>query len=362
MYTSHSTINLIIGMNFMEKILQQLTLFFICLFASCLEAVPYAYALNSGSSTISVIDINTNTVVNTISLSATDFPELYGIAITHNGKYAYVAGRNNVLGTIDLTTNTLIHSSIFGAILAGVSIAPNGQYAYVVDAAAPCSFYPFNIASQSPLPRIPTDASNSRLTAITPNGKYAYVTNQDNSISIIDLTTNTFLQLLEFGNEPFGIVITHNGKYAYITNGGANYVSILDLASNTVVDSIPVGNNPYYIAIAPGGKRAYIANSGDNTVSILNLTNNTVVGTIPVGRNPRGVAISPEGHYAYVTNYNDNTVSVIDLHTETVIKTISVGTRPYPIATKPHSSHKRLIESISSYGGTPFVPLKGVTP
>src|SRR5262249_49797404 len=88
---------------------------------------------------------------------------------------------------------------------------------------------------------------------------------------------------------------------AYVTNGADNTVSVLDTTTNTVVATVPVGTFPIAVAITPDGTHAYVANF-DGTVSVIDTTTNTVVATVPVGTFPEGVAITPDGTHAYVTN------------------------------------------------------------
>jgi YVTN family beta-propeller protein len=57
----------------------------------------------------------------------------------------------------------------------------------------------------------------------------------------------------------------------YVTNRADNTVSVIDTTSNTVTDTIPAGVQPTGIAYDSVNKRMYVANSGDNTVFIINL-------------------------------------------------------------------------------------------
>src|SRR5262245_12158139 len=105
---------------------------------------------------------------------------------------------------------------------------------------------------------------------------------------------------------------------AYITNSGDNTVSVIDTTSNTVAATIPVGSGAGGVAVTPDGSTVYVANQGDNTVSVIDTTSNTVAATIPVGNEPFGVAVTPDGSTVYVANFIDNTVSVIATASNTV--------------------------------------------
>src|SRR5262249_41811147 len=111
-----------------------------------------------------------------------------------------------------------------------------------------------------------------------------------------------------FSLSSVGTVLAQN---AYITNSGDNTVSVIDTTSNTVTATITVGNSPFGVAVTPDGSTVYVANSMDNTVSVIPTSVNMETGVIPVGTIPQGVAVTPDGSLVYVANSIDNTVSVI---------------------------------------------------
>jgi len=111
----------------------------------------YAYVTNFGNNnfspvgtTVSVIRISTNTIVDTITLGI----QPCGIAITPDGSYAYVSNYSSVyngdgftdlvssqgtVNVIDLQTNGVVSTIIGGLGLApdAIAISPNSQFAYV---------------------------------------------------------------------------------------------------------------------------------------------------------------------------------------------------------------------------------------
>ena len=89
---------------------------------------------------------------------------------------------------------------------------------------------------------------------------------------------------------------------AYVTNGDSNSVTPIELASNTPGAEIKVGREPRGVAITPDGKTAYVTNLGSNSVTPIEVASNTPGAEIKVGSGPVGVAITPDGKTAYVTN------------------------------------------------------------
>ena len=70
---------------------------------------------------------------------------------------------------------------------------------------------------------------------------------------------------------------------AYVANDGSgnmpgNTVSVIDIATDTVVGLVTVGKQPLGVDITPDGKYVYVTNSKDGTVSVINTATNTVLG------------------------------------------------------------------------------------
>ena len=76
------------------------------------------------------------------------------------------------------------------------------------------------------------------------------------------------------------------GPSAYVTNVFSNSVSVIDVATNTVVAIVPVGITPNGVAITPDGTSAYVANVRSASVSVIDVATNTVLDHSPRGHWP----------------------------------------------------------------------------
>ena len=208
---------------------------------------------------------------------------------------------------------------------------------------------------------------------------YAYVANNaDNTVSVINTSTNAVAKTIAVGSLPYGVAINQAGTFVYVTNSGSNTVSVISTATNTVTATITLTglSGPMDIALSPNGSTAYVSCGNSNVVAVINtaaktfktiaVTNpiglavtptgaflyvvssgpgnvlaistltNTVVATIAVGTHiPIGVVVSPDGTTAYVTNYNANTVSVVQTGNNVVSNTINVSAGPFHEAISP---------------------------
>ena len=174
------------------------------------------------------------------------------------------------------------------------------------------------------------------LVSVVGAAPYAYITNNhDNSVSVVDLSTNNVTAAIPVGVSPYGTAASPDGTQVYVGNIDSNSVSVIDTATNNVTATISVGAYPFGLAISPDGNKLYAANKDGNTVSMIDTSTNRVITTIKVGSQPRGIAVSPDGKKVYVGNYNSKTVSVINTSTKMVKSTIQLTGNPTYIACNP---------------------------
>lgn len=267
------------------------------------KAGTKAYVTNTGSTTVSIIDIATNRVSDIIN----GFNGPSGFVISSDGNYAYVnnygigneSGSGTTVSVVDLNTNTVIGAPLFvGLAPAALAITPNGQYVYVA-----------NYVDGNP-----------------GTGTISIIKTSDNSVQANAITGFS---------GPFAIEITPDGNYAYVTNFGSNNfspvgqtVSVVSLTQNEIVATITLGIQPAGLAIAPDGSYVYVSNyhtlyDGSNftdltpsqgTVNIIRTGSNEIISpVINVGFSPGFITISPNGLFGYVCNFSSNTVNVIKL-------------------------------------------------
>ncbi len=167
----------------------------------------------------------------------------------------------------------------------------------------------------------------------------AYIPNSlDNTVSVINLATNTVTATISVGTYPYAVSASADGTKVYVTIDTGSTVNVINTATNTISAVIPVGTEPYGVCVSPDGSKVYTANAWVSSVSVINTATNTVSATITVGTGPWNLAVNPSGSKLYVTNYSDGTVSVINTSTNAVIATIPVGTMPMGICVSPNGS------------------------
>lgn len=312
----------------------------------------YVYVANnnndgiSGGDTVSVISVETNKVIKTISDAS--FNQPYTVTINKAGTIAYITNSNSTtISIIDIATNTVTGTITGFDGPSGMVITPDGKTAYVNNYGSPSGVGSGNATTVRVVDLTTNAITGSAITvdlapaslAITPDGAFVYVINYvdgnpgTGTISVIRTSDNTVIKTIKGFSGPFAIAITPDGSFAYVTNFGSNNfspvgttVSAVNLSSNSISATIKLGTQPSGIAITPNGRFAYATNyntlylganftdltPGIGTVNVIDICTNTVLcPEIIVGSSPAAVAITSDGKLAYIPNYSSNNVSVV---------------------------------------------------
>ena len=290
-----------------------------------------AYVGDFDNGSVSVIDITTNTVADTVTglkVNVNDGPVDIGINPTTNliyvGRTVHFGGQITV---IDGVTNTA--STIGGLGAHPISLAVNSITNRI---------YVANQISNNV--SVLDGATNSIITtiagfsgpvgvAVNPITNHVYIGNSvTDSLSVIDGATNTTIASITLGTDPFRVAVDSSTNRIYVTQWLTDSVSVVDGSSNTIIASIGVGDSPLGIDVNPNNGRIYTANIGSDDVSVIDGTTNTLVSAIAVGDNPVGVAVNPATSRIYVTNSASNTVSVIEDIVDNTAPVVNVSFSP----------------------------------
>jgi serine/threonine-protein kinase len=225
-----------------------------------------------------------------------------------------------------------------------MEIAPNGRYGYIANRDEGIVTV-YDTTSNAVTATIPIPQGPPQFITFSPDGQVAYVTiyNADytyNAVAFVETSSNTVTATVEVGKRPFAPATSPDGRLLYVPLHNEGRVEVLDTSTAKEVDSYEVAENPHWIAISEDGSTGYTANHESGVVSVLDLTDHgRVITTIPVGQAPHSISLSPDGTRVSVVNFESNTVSVIDTATNTVVATIPVGAKPQDITYAPDGAH-----------------------
>jgi len=304
-----------------------------------------AYVLNGRSADVSVIDVASNTVVNTIDVGVRPTR----IALSPDGATAYILDGNrpgvfddDELAVVDVATGT-VEATVAVPAFSDVAVTPDGEEALVSGVDPDTSVevvWVIDLSSNVATDMIPVGNVAGEI-AIAPNGALAYVVNRtEHTVSVIDIGARAVSTTIALGGpsdiiNPIGVTFNPDGNTAYVTFTNPDEVGVIDVSSSSVTATISAGDRPVAVDVTPDGSTAYVTNLDSDDVSVIDVASGTVTTTISVGSSPQSVAVSPDGGLVYVVNFGSNTVSVIDVATNSVTGEIPVGNDPQEVAFRP---------------------------
>jgi YVTN family beta-propeller protein len=266
-----------------------------------------AFVTNSDSDTVSVIDVATSAVVDTISVG--DSP--HGVSVTPDGELAYVANLDDDdISIIDVASNTVVDSitGIDGPF--GIVFTANGSKAYVSNYVGG-GVTVVDVATATVTKTI-TGIQGPEGMALNPDGSRLFVASTIDFVGVIDTTTDTVVgPLISTGDFTTDVVFTPDGEFVYASNNGSDDVSVIDVSTLMVVETIATGHWPIALAISEDGSKVFVTIDDDESVAVIDVATNTLDDPIAVGTGPGGITISPNGNVMYVANRDSGTISVI---------------------------------------------------
>jgi len=177
-------------------------------------------------------------------------PAISGIPVndTFNNKIYISAIFSPFVFVLNASDLSLVKQIKTGGKPLGVAISPDGKYAYVAN-------YELNEVEKidteldSVVDKIP-EIKNGRGIAVSTDNRYVYVTNvNSNAVTVIDLTDNKISVVIPVGKMPTSICIDNENKCAYVSNQGSASISVIDTKTNTVIKTISVADNPIRVQI-----------------------------------------------------------------------------------------------------------------
>ncbi|MBI1817470.1 MAG: YncE family protein [Deltaproteobacteria bacterium] len=258
-------------------------------------------------SALSLLDGRSNTFVNEAFVGAAK-----RAAITPDARFVYLASswyegwpEHHVVSVMETATDTIVASIPVADEPYAIAITSDGRSAYV-----PACKYHCDHLSGGEVYVLDTTTEQLAATiggvgpgeiALSPDGAFAYATSIvgyscafssgcSASLSIISTATNTVRATvtLPAPDFPAGIAVTPDGRSVYVTltwpDVGTDRVAVIDAATATLAATItlPDGSFPEGIAITPEGRSAYVANRASQSLAVIDTATNTITSNIPL--------------------------------------------------------------------------------
>jgi YVTN family beta-propeller protein len=288
-----------------------------------------AYVANYGSNTVSVIDIQVDSVIATVPVG--DRP--HGVTVTPDGRFVYVGNSLSEDVTVIETANNTVTATIpTGPVTLGIAVDPSGSFVYEALWGELNAVAVISTATNTVTTMVEVGDSPFYV-AFQPNETRAYVSNsRSNDVSVIETTTHTVTATIDLDGvieRPYGMAFSPDGGLLYVASYDRNgQIAVIETSSRSVVDMILGTPRAATIALTHQGSRAYVALS-EIRVAVFGLPSNSLLETVPV--EAWSLAVARGGASIYATT-SAGSVAVIDTHSNTVARTIPVGDTPAGIA------------------------------
>ena len=290
------------------------------------QAAPFVYVTNELDNSVSMFRVEADGRLTTLgSASAPGRPR--GIAVTPDGRSAYVATTSGQLAQYDVATDGKLTPktppTVDAAFLAtGIAVSPDGRSVYVaVDGAL---VFQFDVGRGGALSFKDTRQGPSFAgpLGLTPDAKSAYVAAE--SLFQYDVAGGVFspkapASILFPGNpafSAFGLAVSPNGRSVYVSGGNifnAGTVFQYDVGAGGALTpktppSMGLLSVARRVAVSPDSRSVYAAL--DDSVAQLDADARGVLtfknpAFVPASFGPRGLAVSPDGKSLWVASTRD---------------------------------------------------------
>jgi YVTN family beta-propeller protein len=255
-----------------------------------------AYVANSGSNTVSVIDLEARRQIAQIGTGE----EPMDARITPDGKTLIVANRlGNAVTVIDAAARRVraVFEGCPGAL--DIAILPDSSKGFVA-----CSgghqVMAIALARPDAHPPVPTDRLEALLDvgrnplqlALKPDGGELFVSNsQSNSISEIVTTTNDVGGAYIMGDNPVHGLVSSDNSLLYVANLRSQEVTIYSIDDGKRAGAIHVGDGPSAMAFSDAGHLLFVVDARSADVAVVRTASRALFTMLPAGRGPNAIAI-----------------------------------------------------------------------
>jgi YVTN family beta-propeller protein len=258
------------------------------------------YQGNPDGDSISVIDMQSLSKIKTIP----GFAEPLNVTFLPDGSKAYVGNYGaHWVGVIDVRRHELI-KKIQVADVPGMSKLDPDKYLGEI--------HGINIAMPSY------------------DGKYLYAADGTlGVVGVIDPREDKVIKHIRVGKDPWRIYMSHDGKYAITPNNGDETISIIDLKTNSVAATLEAGPNMSGVNFAAG--KAFVISSTSGFVYVYDMSSLKPAGRIKMGTNIQleTATTDTKDEKLYLAESTNHEVIIIDAKTNGIERVKNVGLYPW---------------------------------
>ena len=155
--------------------------------------------------------------------------------------------------------------------------------------------------------------------AYSPNKKWFVVAgNRLDRVDLYQVVNGEIMQppkIFKIPKTPSHIAITSDSKTAFVTLQDSNQLVAIDLEKQVELWKMPVGKMPAGVWVTPGDRYLLIGMTGEDYVAVIDWKNQKLMKTIKTGRGAHNFRPLGDSRHIFITNRVDSTISKIDMDT-----------------------------------------------
>ena len=314
-------------------------------------AVQKLYVLSSAGNDVTVVDVATNKILDTIEVG--DRP--HGIAAPRSHDVLYVATEfDNGLTVIDPVRDVVVKKySIFGSRPNEIDVTSDGRLVYL-PILGHGVYEVFDTQKEQIVARIATNGMPHNV-VISPDDRFAYLaplgsqgaapealserglpTTPNDKIYVVDVRTHTTVATISTGDAPRPIAISPDGGYLYANVDGLQGFLVLDLKKRKQVARVAyeltaeekaTPSRSHGIIATPDSKEVWTSDVNLGLVFVFDVTVHPPkqVARIDNEASVYWMTITPDGKTLYIASATKDVVNAYDIASRTKTHSIEIG-------------------------------------
>jgi YVTN family beta-propeller protein len=274
-----------------------------------------AYVVNSGSDSVSVLDLKARREVATIAVGQ----QPVSARISPDGKTLVVTNRRgNSVSLIDLP-------SPIGAGIARVRQVFDGCPGASDAVILPDSSKAFVACSAG---------HQIMVIALAHTDLRAQATSAQRDPAASPARPDRLETLLDVGQAPLQLALKPDGGELFSSNSLSDSISEVATSTNEVGGAYMMGNNPIRGLASRDNSMLYVSNFSSQYVTIYSIDDGKRIGSVHVGDGPSALGFSSAGHLLFVVDERSNDVAVVRTFSRALFTLLPTGRNPNAIAIK----------------------------
>ena len=291
--------------------------------------------VNKGDRTLSIVDPESGSQLAAVPVGGTTGHE---VAVSPDGQTAWVpiygdsgvgspGSDGRTVSVIDLNSRTMIGSIDLGAPArphCAIFCSKDGRLYVTAELTHPIKV--IDPKTRKVVDSIPTGEPQSHMLAISSDGKRGYTSNVGTgTVSVIDLREKKVLAVIRVAKIVQRIAMSVDDRWVFTADQTKPQIAAIDTRTNVVKTWVTLSDIGFGMTPTRDGRRLLITHPASDSVSILDLHSMKVEQLIHVPPDPQEILVRPDDRIAYVSCDQSKQVAAIDLSSGKVQKLIGVG-------------------------------------